>query len=321
MSDFETRLSEALSIGAEEAPAVDRLADGARTRAKARRRTRAALVAVGVVAVLAAPVTILALSSGDDTGAEPDRSDFATDGEGDHSYDGTTTPAVWHTVEHDGALVDLPGGWGELDTSSCEFQWVRYGPPGTDPCDGDAEGLSFYASATFDPARGPGLDIDLENGSSGYVYAGDWAVWVTSRGPQEAMRILGSARTEGQVAPDLSAGFRTVYDDGLAIDVPADWTEGGLSAWCLDEDVPGWVQKHDTTVALIDCGRLGYGVAFGVGDRDDFIRERHGAAYPEDSWAGVAIAPDENGKPDGVVQVVAPTQGLAELIGGSLRVQ
>jgi hypothetical protein len=35
----------------------------------------------------------------------------------------------------------------------------------------------------------------------------------------------------------------------------------------------------------------------------------------------VAIAPDETGEPVGYVRVVAPTQGLAELIGGSLRAE
>ena len=43
--------------------------------------------------------------------------------------------------------------------------------------------------------------------------------------------------------------------------------------------------------------------------------------FPEQSWAGMAIAPDENGTSVGFVEVVAPTQALAELIGGSLRAE
>ena len=73
-------------------------------------------------------------------------------------------------------------------------------------------------------------------------------------------------------------------------------------------------------VAMILCDPgTGYGVRFGSGDKDDWIRERHGPEYPDGSWAGVAIAPDASGQPAGFVQVVAPTQGLAELIGGSLQ--
>jgi hypothetical protein len=88
----------------------------------------------------------------------------------------------------------------------------------------------------------------------------------------------------------------------------------------VDETVPGWVERPNTVVEMILCDpATGYGVRFASGDKDDWIRERHGPEYPEGSWAGVAIAPDAAGKPAGFVQVVAPTQGLAELIGGSLQ--
>ncbi len=73
MNDFETRLTEALNGGAEQAPDVDGLAAGARRRSRTRRRTRVAVGIGVVVAALVVPVGVLALG-GDDT---PDR--VATD--------------------------------------------------------------------------------------------------------------------------------------------------------------------------------------------------------------------------------------------------
>lgn len=297
MNDFDTRVTEALQSGAEDAPAADRLAARARTRARTR-RTRTALVSVGAVVALAVPVAVVALTGGDDP-----RPDDPV------ASDPPVAPAGWRTVEHGGVLVDVPASW------TCQT-----GEQGTEGCTHGDDWLAFYGSATFDPARGPGL-VELPDKAYGYVTTGDWAVSVQAGSARQARRILGSARVEGQDAPDLSAGFRTVTDGGLSIEVPRSWQDGGLGAWCLDEEVPGWVQKSDTMVPLVDCGRLGYGVAFDTGDQDDHIRERDEPTYPEGSWAGVAVTPGADGKPAGFVQVVAPTQGLAELIGGSLRVE
>ena len=228
MNDFETRLTEALNGGAEQAPDVDGLAAGARRRSRTRRRTRVAVGIGVVVAALVVPVGVLALG-GDDT---PDR--VATDT--------TDEPQGWHTVEHEGVLLDIPGGWHELDTSKCEFGFARFGPADADACTFDHEGLGFYASASFDPKHGPGVLEEEEGGWGGYVYAGDWAIYATVSDPDRARRILASARLEGQEAPDLSAGWRTESYDGLSVDVPASWQRGGLSAWCLDETVDGWVE-------------------------------------------------------------------------------
>jgi hypothetical protein len=314
MSDFETRLTEALISGAERAPDHDRLVAGARSRARSRRRTRYAAVAGAVVVALGVPVGVLALNGdGDDSS---DGSRVATDP--------TQEPAPdWQTVDHEGIKVEVPGDWQQLDTSACEFEFVRFGPRGSAPCTYDHDGLAFYGSATFDPAQGAGVLTEDDAGWSGYVYAGDWAVW-TQAGDRDLLRgILASARTDGQDVPDLSAGWRTETEGKLSVDVPASWRDGGLSAWCLDETVPGWVERPDTVVAMIRCEpSTGYGIRLGAGSKDDWIRERHGGSeYPEGSWAGVAIAPDASGKPIGFVQVVAPTQGLAELIGGSLRAE
>ncbi len=311
MTDFERRLTEALTSGAEDAPDADRLAVGARTRAKARRRTRYAVVACGVVAALAVPVGVLALN-GDGSGS-PDETPVATDTSNQEE-------TGWHTVEHEGAVVDIPRGWERLDTSGCEFEFARFGPSGSDPCTYDHDGLAFYGSATFDPMHGAGVLIEGKDGWAGYVYSGDWALWGQAADRDLLRTILATARKDGQEAPDLSAGWRIERYDGLTVDVPASWKKGGLSAWCVDETVPGWVERPNTVVEMILCDpSTGYGVRFGSGDQDDWIRERHGPEYPEGSWAGVAIAPDATGKPAGFVQVVAPTQGLAELIGGSLQ--
>ena len=64
MNDFESRLTEALSSGAEQAPDVDGLAAGARRRSRTRRRTRVAVGIGVVVAALVVPVGVLALGPG-----------------------------------------------------------------------------------------------------------------------------------------------------------------------------------------------------------------------------------------------------------------
>jgi hypothetical protein len=159
--------------------------------------------------------------------------------------------------------------------------------------------------------------------ASGYVYGGEYAIYVQSEGPLGAMRILGSVRAPGEPAPDVF-GWRTESYDRLALDVPDAWRRGGLSAWCLNEEVDGWVENPETMVASIGCTpSTGYGVRFGRGTKadDSGFTERSGPEYPDGSWVGVAIAPDETGKPVGFVEIVAPTRAVAELIGGSLRVQ
>lgn len=97
----------------------------------------------------------------------------------------------WTTAEHDGVTVDLPPGWVAKDQTGCEWEFPSFGPPTADPCDPDAEGVSFYASATFDPADGPGLRRG-EDGWSGYAYAGDYAVYVHVADRQVGQRILDS---------------------------------------------------------------------------------------------------------------------------------
>ena len=280
MNDFESRLTEALSSGAEQAPDADGLAAGARRRSRTRRRTRVAVGIGVVVAALVVPVGVLALG-GDDA---PDR--VATDP--------ADEPKGWHTVEHEGVLVDIPGGWHELDTSKCEFGFVRFGPDGADACTFDHEGLGFYASATFDPKHGPGV-IDERKRAAGPATSTP----ATGRStPRSATRIepAASSPPRGWRARrrriSVPAGAPSPTRDSPSTSPPRG-SAGGLSAWCLDETVDGWVEDPETIVPMIACEpSTGYGVRFGSGDRDDWIRERHGSQYPEGSWAGVAITPD-----------------------------
>ena len=306
MTDFETRLADALRGHADDAPENERLAAGARRRSRRRRRTRAA-AGIAAVAVLAVPVALLAV----------DR-DSNDDGHGRLAHD---PAAGWRTVEYEGVAVDVPSGWQQHDVSTCLGVAFRYGPPDADPCSLDNDGLMIVPLADTESYRGPGVFRWKLTDWAGHVPIGDWVVGVQSDERDLAQRVLGSSREAGQEAPDLSAGFRTETYDGLSVDVPATWREGTLRAWCADEAIPGWVERPDTVEPDVDCPtpERYYGIRFGGGRPGDQIRERSAPEYPDGSWAGVAVGPRGNEDLLGIVEIVAPTQGLAELIGGSVR--
>jgi hypothetical protein len=102
----------------------------------------------------------------------------------------------WQTIEYEGVRIDIPSLWDRVDTSSCEFQFERWAQPDLPAC-GVEGGVAFYASATFDPAHRPGVRRTTEDGAAtwgGYVYAGDFAVYI-SDGDREVVReVLDSAR-------------------------------------------------------------------------------------------------------------------------------
>ena len=116
----------------------------------------------------------------------------------------------WKTVEYQGVQVDVPAGWTHADMTSCEFQFERWIPPDLPACSPDG-GVSFYRSATFDPAFGPGVrhekpDQDPSTGTdtgsdtpdwAGYVYAGDFAVYAADDDPDLVRHVLTSARASG----------------------------------------------------------------------------------------------------------------------------
>jgi hypothetical protein len=96
----------------------------------------------------------------------------------------------WTTVEHGGTSAALPPGWVELDTSACEFEAIRYGPPDEDPCDPESQ-LGFYYDATFDPADGPGAR-PAGDGWAGYARGDEYAVYVAAPGRDVVRRVLSS---------------------------------------------------------------------------------------------------------------------------------
>jgi hypothetical protein len=124
------------------------------------------------------------------------------------------------------------------------------------------------------------------------------------------------------VAPDLSAGWRTESYGGLTVDVPDSWKRGGLSVWCLNPSVDGWVEDPKTVVRGIHCGSPlnWYGVRFVDGLKappgpGEPTRRSGGQDYPDGAWVGYLIPEEANGH----VIVVAPTQAVADLILSSVR--
>jgi hypothetical protein len=106
----------------------------------------------------------------------------------------TESSGGWKTIEYDGVRVDVPASWKPLDTDDCEFQFEHWAPPDSPKCQYDG-GVAFYASATFDPAHGPGVSR-MGSGPTwgGYVYAGEYAVWASDDDRALVTKIVDSAR-------------------------------------------------------------------------------------------------------------------------------
>jgi hypothetical protein len=100
----------------------------------------------------------------------------------------------WKTIQYRGVRVDVPSAWDRSDMSGCEFEFEHWAPPGAANC-GMEGGVAFYASATFDPAHGPGIrrseDPHGENWG-GYTYAGQLAVYVSDADRAVVRHVLDS---------------------------------------------------------------------------------------------------------------------------------
>jgi hypothetical protein len=109
---------------------------------------------------------------------------------------------AWRTIEYDGVRVDVPPAWRRSDMGGCEFAFEHWGPPGPPACGRDG-GVAFYRSATFDPARGPGVrrtGTGSGRGAAwaGYAYAGDLAVYAADDDRRVVQRVLESAVGPGR---------------------------------------------------------------------------------------------------------------------------
>jgi hypothetical protein len=225
MSDFEGRVTGGLTHGAEEAPGAEGLADRARARARRRRRRAVATTAAAVVVAIAVPLAVTTTWDSGSRGTERDAIPA-----------GAREPEPgWHTVvveertetEQEQVVIDLPDTWTRLDTSACEFARARFGPEGTDPCDGDGSGAWVVGSSTLDTYLGDGIHhasdypfpVDTEwDGQVGV--GGDRAVLAQGPDLPTVRRVLASVRLVGDPAPDLSGEWPVLRDGGLEYAVP-----------------------------------------------------------------------------------------------------
>ena len=108
----------------------------------------------------------------------------------------------WKTIDSRGVRLDVPSAWARLDMTDCEFQFEQWAPPDVGPC-GLEGGAAFYRSATFDPAHGPGVRRTAKKRAGaalwgGYVYAGDYAVYVSDTDRDLVREVLDSVRAAGK---------------------------------------------------------------------------------------------------------------------------
>ena len=105
MSDLEQRLADALTEGAQGAPAVPGLAAAARSRARTRRRNRIAGAAAVVALAVAVPTAIVATQGSDSDRRDPDRVALDPDAVGPVIRGGYHYES-WHDV-----TIEVPNTW------------------------------------------------------------------------------------------------------------------------------------------------------------------------------------------------------------------
>ncbi|WP_340540586.1 hypothetical protein [Nocardioides sp. GXZ039] len=258
-----------------------------------RRRWR--WVVVGAVLVLAVAAVAVTLR----LRAEPDPSEEPPTGSEASDVDTRVVgPAAdgWQTLEvelpdHSGrngtvrVLVDVPGQWARIDAerdSVCGFYSF-----GADPDDcGENEVVAVYDNALSDYAFGSGLrpaadyDDSISSDWLGHVSVGGIDVTVASDDRDVALRVLGSARPEGQTAPDLTGAWADVEAAEVSYPVPP-------------------AARDDLQVD--------------VRDRSGPRRYAEGEQTGSGRWRAVATV----GRSD--VVATAATRALAELVAGSAR--
>lgn len=121
---------------------------------------------------------------------------FAIRDEGGAEVVAGSSQSGWKTIRYEGVRVTIPASWERSDRDGCEFQFELWAPPGSADCQ-MAGGVAFYASATFDPARGPGVGRVKARGEpewGGYASAGEYAVYAADDDREIVLRVLQSTR-------------------------------------------------------------------------------------------------------------------------------
>jgi hypothetical protein len=221
MSDFESRLRDALGAGASGAPDAVGLADAARGRARTRRRTTMAVSAVAVLALVAVPAGVFALRDSGNAGP----------GIAKDVAPASTVPDGWRVETWHNLEVQVPDDWGYGALTTWCLNGDKPGDPVVQRPEGVVEmiacmpssgyGVSFFDASRSDHVGDPG-PTQL-HGAAGASYpdgawvghtsvAGGAAVSVVTADEQTAQQILDSATkvdvvdTNGcpSMAPDWS---------------------------------------------------------------------------------------------------------------------
>jgi hypothetical protein len=237
MDDVRTRLVEGLAGTAERAPGPGDLAAGARVRLRRRRRTTAAVVAAAL-AVVAVPVGVTALVTGDSTERDEPAPSDGTDG--------------WRTETWRDLSLRVPPTWGWGAGRGWCADGGRLGDAlqvsrPAEPVPAVVCTPSYGYGAHFQlPTVGelpPGTEGAVQqyrgerypDGSwIGYVSTGQSAVWVVAEDRTTARLVLDSATPVGEVDPHGCASR-------LEMGAPA---TGDRVSVCRYDDA-GWLQQSE----------------------------------------------------------------------------
>ncbi|MCW2766608.1 MAG: hypothetical protein JWO11_2567 [Nocardioides sp.] len=246
MSDFESRVRDALGAGASGAPDASGLAGAARRLARTRRRTTIVVSVVAVLAVVAVPVGVLALRDSGDALSGPG---IAKDPTGSTASD---APTRWRTETWRDLEIEVPASWGYGTLSTWCLNGKR-GPgnpvverPGGavrsigcgNPSSG--YGVNFFDSSTSGFIQQPGAVEQVAGASqdspdgawTGYAIStsGDTAILVVAPTQAMARRILDSAhRVEGVDTNGCAPAAADAPDSGAADSVSVcRYTAAGL---------------------------------------------------------------------------------------------